>query len=226
MAAAIDHPTPTVRGEVAIDVHAIDDSTIPPTKLLVECKHWSRPVPQTIVHAFRTVVVDTGANQGIVVSSQGFQRGAHVTSEFTNLKLVDWSEFETLFERRWFERWMMPTLQRIAEPLLEYTEPVNSRVFRRADAMPREGRKRFVELRDRHMLLGFGLFTAVMPSLGMPATIPQLPLKNALAQVPKGLGTLPEDILNAPGLRPLMGTLVEHFQAAIAEFDDLFGGRA
>jgi hypothetical protein len=30
-------------------------------------------VPQTVVHSFRTVVIDSGANHGLIISSGGFQ---------------------------------------------------------------------------------------------------------------------------------------------------------
>src|SRR6476660_968508 len=45
----------TVRGQVDVDVYAVDVAVSPPALTLFECKHWKRAVPQTVVHAFRTV---------------------------------------------------------------------------------------------------------------------------------------------------------------------------
>src|SRR5690554_488282 len=65
----------TVRGKVEIDVFAIDNSVKPNTTYLCECKYWKNPIPQTVIHAFRTVISDYGANWGLIISSNGFQSG-------------------------------------------------------------------------------------------------------------------------------------------------------
>lgn len=65
----------TVRGTVEIDVYARDSCHRPVLIYLCECKHWKTAVPQTIIHAFRTVVTDCGAHCGLIISSAGFQKG-------------------------------------------------------------------------------------------------------------------------------------------------------
>jgi len=61
--------------------------------MLVECKYWKRPIPQTVVHAFRTVVADSGANVGLIVSLNGFQAGADSAALLSNVHLIDWYIF-------------------------------------------------------------------------------------------------------------------------------------
>src|SRR5690349_3423320 len=61
----------TVRGDVDIDVIVRDRTRRPHTLILCECKHWNRRVPKTVVHAFRTVVHDSGANLGFIISDSG-----------------------------------------------------------------------------------------------------------------------------------------------------------
>ena len=81
---AVERTIETARGEVEIDVWAHDDSAAPPQTYLIECKHWRKAVPKTIVHAFRTVVGDSGANWGAIVSSAGYQRGAVEAARYSN----------------------------------------------------------------------------------------------------------------------------------------------
>ena len=45
-----------IRGNKEIDVYAKDvENEYQPT-ILVECKFWNSPIPQEIIHSFRTVV--------------------------------------------------------------------------------------------------------------------------------------------------------------------------
>ena len=178
MTAETDRKTSTTRGDVDIDVFAVDSDATPPATTVVECKHWKRAVPQTIIHGFRTVVTDIGANLGIIVSSAGFQSGAETASQFTNLNLVEWQGFEAIFEKRWYEQYLVPTLRRIVDPLLEYTDPINTRIFRKANALSEHRQQRFGDLRDKYMILGVGFMPALIPFYGMPApAMPPLPLR-------------------------------------------------
>ena len=115
-----------------VDVYAEDLSSQPKTVYLCECKHWQSAVPQTVVHAFRTVVTDYGANWGFIISSAGFQSGAFEAAAKSNVRLLTWDEFQELFVDRWIENYMMPRLREEVEPLVDYTEPFNARVSRRA----------------------------------------------------------------------------------------------
>src|SRR5213080_4807970 len=49
---------------------ARDGHAVPPAVYLCECKFWTRPVPQEVVHAFRTVISDAGAHRGFVISHE------------------------------------------------------------------------------------------------------------------------------------------------------------
>lgn len=102
---------------------------------LCECKHWARAVPQSIVDGFRTVVQDYGANWGIIISLKGFQKGAYHSARNSNIKLLSWLEFQDLFEDRWIQNYFIPTLSAESDVLIEYTEPINSRIFRKADLL-------------------------------------------------------------------------------------------
>ena len=143
----------TARGTVDIDVFAEDPSQPPPVIYLCECKHWQSAVPKSVVHALITVISDFGANWGFIISSAGFQSGAYEAAKHSNVRLLTWREFQELFTDRWFERYMAACLAEEADPLVEYTEPINSRVFRKADALSAEAQEQFKTLREEYWQL-------------------------------------------------------------------------
>src|SRR5437763_917821 len=97
----------TVRGDVAVDVYAEETVKGRRYTILCECKHWKAHVPQTVIHAFRTVVADSGGNLGYIVSSGGFQSGAFTATELSNLQLVTCEEFQKEFTESWFEHYLL-----------------------------------------------------------------------------------------------------------------------
>ncbi|RSN44891.1 hypothetical protein DMC64_18565 [Amycolatopsis sp. WAC 04197] len=224
------------RGDACIDVWA-DDHSSPQNIIAVECKHWARPATKSVVHAFRTVVGDSGANTGLLVSSAGFQEGAIRAADYSNVRLLDWNEFQSMFAIRWFKTHMSPTLAECTDALHEYTELVNSRIFRKANTLSIELQEQFVILRRRHWPLAV-LNLTLRPEFGEllrgerlrpdQSPWPSLPLR-ANSQTSSEIDyneNLPDDVLDATALRPFMDTLVEHSQRAISEFDELFGERA
>ena len=221
----------TTRGTVEIDVFAEDESTKPAIITLVECKHWKRAVPQTVVHAFRTVVVESGANVGLIVSLSGFQAGAENAASLTNLHLVDWYKFQSLFRERWFDNYMSKQADEVIDSLHEYTEPMNSRIIRKANALPGSGQMEFGRLREQHYAvptaLGHVFMIAKYPVPGFQAGPPTLPLRQFLSKLyGRAPGGIPASILDATSLRSLLDAIIEYCTAATREFDEVFGERA
>jgi restriction system protein len=216
-----------VRGQVEIDVYATNPEQIPASVVLCECKLWETPVSQTVVHSFRTVVADSGANQGLLISKLGFQAGAHSAAEHSNVKLVNWAEFQGMFVERWYLRYFATELQRRLEPLVEYTEPFNSRVFRKADALSADRRERFKVLRAKYSSWATFTLALRIPSIpfpGFPRAPPLLPLRQNLnaGEYP----SVPLGWLNCSTYRELLDLISRDGAVAIAEFDQVFGGRA
>jgi restriction system protein len=217
----------TARGAVAVDVCAVDESVSPNILSLFECKHWKRAVPQAVVHAFRTVVSDSGAHQGLIVSRSGFQSGADSSSDFSNVSLVDWADFQALYAERWYRHYMKKQGWTAIDPLVEYTEPINNRIFRKADRLSHLARERFIELRRKHgvstMILAIMFLESEMvPIRGGP---PPLPLREAILASEQS-PVFPDVILDATSLRGLLDAIVEYSNSAVAEFDAVFGERA
>src|SRR6187431_316087 len=111
----------TAREKVNVDVLAINKSIVPNEVILVECKNWSSNVPKTIVHAFRSVVTDFGANSGYIISKIGFQEGAYEAIQNTNIKLMDFDEFQEHFKVRYLN-FVTTKLQKIGYPLRKYSD--------------------------------------------------------------------------------------------------------
>lgn len=224
-AAEVQKTLRLARGQVNVDVWA-DEQTNPSNVIAVECKHWRTAVSQDVVHGFRTVVGDSGANMGLIVSTGGFQRGAIEAATYSNVRLADWATFQEMFVERWYNRYMAPRLREEAFPLVEYTEPINSRILRKAEALSADKREQFKVLRQKHLGLGLGFLPLymAMPHLGEDeATMPELPLRAAMMSAE---ADMPPDVLDATALRPLLEALSAAYGVATAEFDHLFGERA
>lgn len=59
---------------------------------LVECKYWKRRVSKDHILTLRTIVEDTGADRGFVLSESGFQSGAREATHKANVTLASLGE--------------------------------------------------------------------------------------------------------------------------------------
>lgn len=222
-----DKKITTVRGTVNIDVYADDSSSQPTTTYICECKHWKSNVPKTVVHAIRTVVQDYGANWGFIISSSGYQSGAYEAAANSPVRLLTWGEFQKLFVNRWIQNYMIPRLRKEVDPLVEYTEPINSRIFRKARRLDTGKQQIFKQLREKHMYLGFlplpYLVSGYMEGI---VRFPDLPLRKNIQNLKAIETNLPDDLLDATYLRDFVDIFCRHAQEAIAAFDQVFGERA
>lgn len=66
---------------------------------VIECKYWTSLIPKEKVLVLRSVVEDVGADRGILVSEQGYQKGAHDMVSFANITIVKFSELRELASR-------------------------------------------------------------------------------------------------------------------------------
>jgi hypothetical protein len=98
---AVGQHVDLVRGKKEIDVLVNDPGTTPASQYLCECKFWGKPIPQEVIHSFRTIVADYGAHRGFVISRVGFQSGAREAVQKTNVDLLTFGELQTIFLDRW-----------------------------------------------------------------------------------------------------------------------------
>lgn len=113
----------TVRGSVEVDVYIeAPDELI--KRIICECKYWRTPVPKEKVHAFRTVVSDSGAALGLLISKEGFQSGAIEAAKLSNVILLTWDQFVALISRKWM-REQTKILRKAERAIYVYTSEMS-----------------------------------------------------------------------------------------------------
>ena len=91
-------------GSVDVDVLAEETHDGIVHRIICECKNWRTNIPREVVHAFRTVMGEAGANRGYIVSRVGFQTGARDAAQSTNVELVTFAEFQELYFPKWYNK--------------------------------------------------------------------------------------------------------------------------
>jgi hypothetical protein len=133
-----------VRGSVEVDVFSVDTTTEPNIVYICEAKHWNKRVPKTVVHAFRSVVSDYGANVGLIISNKGFQSGAQEATDHSNIRLLTFEGFETLFLDRWLIRAAAETYA-VADRFISLTDYISAPP-KQWDTWPQPTRNAFIRL--------------------------------------------------------------------------------
>lgn len=113
----------TVRGDVEVDVFSISNDELI-KQFICECKFWNTSVPKEKIHAFRTVVHDSGSMVGIFISKNGYQSGAYEAAYCSNVLLKDWDGFIELIEKKWMKRQYYKMIQ-LTHLLSVYTDPLD-----------------------------------------------------------------------------------------------------
>lgn len=131
----------TPRGEVEVDVFAIDPKSVDKISYLVECKNWNTPVNQSVIHSFTTIMNETGCNIGYIISKNGFQAGAKKYVRNTNIKLFTFEDIQSHYWYLWIRNYFVPQIKIMIERYSFYCEPFNSsrdRVVNQLDPLKKE----------------------------------------------------------------------------------------
>jgi len=206
----------TARGQVEIDIYAEEIIKRRKYVIVCECKHWRNRVPQNVIHGFRTVLADIGANVGYIVSMAGFQSGAFKASELTNVELVTWNEFQEAFEETWYDKYLVNQVVERLDPILTYAEPLLPRWF---DKLPEEDKEEYIALKEKYDEFGWLImaFTPYVRPL-RETQRPTLPISERLADKPGLKDKIPENIASAIGYREFLEFASEYGGKAISEF--------
>jgi len=203
------------RGIIEIDVYAKEVVKGRKYSIACECKHWKSKIPQSVIHGFRTVVTEIGANVGYVVSLNGFQSGAYTASDLTNLELVTWEQFQNIFLESWYEGYFSPEVAHKLDALMTYSEPFLPKWF---SSMSDSDKDAYISLKNKYDVFGM-----LMQSFGpwsrlfQKEKIPSLPLINRLTPDPER-DTIPSIILQEKYYREFLEEAIRYGEAAIAEF--------
>ncbi len=139
----------TVRGKVNIDVFAENTNIQPKQLILAECKFWSTNVPKAVIHSFRTVINDSGANYGYVISKAGFQSGSFDAVDKSNVSLFTWNEFQEFFKPTWLNA-MLHKLYILGKPLMDFTDYMGDFYDQDYDLLSEENKEKFKEAISRY----------------------------------------------------------------------------
>lgn len=113
----------TVRGTVEVDVFVTSEDELL-KQFICECKYWDTPVPKEKIHAFRTVIQDSGSMLGILISKNGFQKGAIEAACCSNVILKNWNGFLDMIAVQWLKHRSEQVLK-LSLPLSVYTDPLD-----------------------------------------------------------------------------------------------------
>lgn len=210
----IERAFPLVRGQASIDVYVEEIVKGRRNRIFCECKYWKTAVPQHVIHSFRTVTADAGANVGYIISLNGFQAGAVDAVKQTNIRLVTWQEFLAEFEATWLSAYFVPTVTETLDLLMTYVEPFAPAWW---DMLSDGEKGEYLEAHERYQPLGYlAMMTSRWSRMLEHRKLPDLPLRANGDDAFRG--GLPDDILDAAGYRELLDAMLLHGQAAIAEF--------
>lgn len=205
----------TVRGNVEIDVYAEEEVNGRKYSIICECKYWKANVPQNVVHGLRTVINDIGSNIGYLITTSNFQSGAIVASSFTNIKLLNWAEFQNAFFESWYENYFAPTLTKTLDPLFTYTEPILPGWF---SIMSEDDKKLFIELKNKYDIFGVTMFRFSTYSRMLDKMIPLLPLRERLELKEDIIDKFPKGILDESYYNDFLEQAIAVGKEAIEEF--------
>jgi len=212
----VEKKVTTVRGTVELDVYAEEIVKGRKYSIVCECKHWKSNIPQAIIHGFRTVITDLGANIGYLITTSEFQSGARSASDLTNVELLTWHDFQNIFFESWFENYFSPKITEKLDPILTYSEPLFPKWF---DKMSDTDKETYRRLKDKYDLFGWLImsFTPYVKMIG-DYTIPTLPLIDRVHNSAEVLSKIPMNILEEKGYDEFLNLCIEYGQIAIAKF--------
>lgn len=206
---------PTVRGQVELDVYALEVVAGREYRTAVECKYWAERVPQHVAHSFRTVVADLGVNSGYIVSRAGFQAGAYQAVEKTNIRLLTWEEFQSLFEEQWYYSYFVEEVTKRFDDLTPYLEPLPAMAAWDQYLNPEEV-DRLKEMFNQYFWLG-ALLLACHPAVAKWGAMGRVVLPLGLPKEDEH-GTCPEALRSCTGYRQFIVELEKICTPLLAEF--------
>ncbi len=216
----------TPRGSVNVDVHATDPMSVDKIRYIVECKNWGSSVPQTVVHSFTTIMHETGANIGFIISKHGLQLGAKQYTQNTNITGMTYLEFQLRYFEAWWKRYFCPLIGDAADKVLLYTEEFNTQRDRAYDKLSTQNKERFDKLRRQESgsIMILSMFNYMSISRGLNT--------GTLLEVPKSLDDFKVKVLaqitphiqwHSDTFRELLRTILQYLADIKSEFEMIFG---
>ena len=227
LSADVEVDLETPRGSVNVDVMAVDVRSVDKVRYIVECKNWGSAIPQSVVHSFTTVMHETGANIGFIISKHGLQQGAKRYTENTNIVGMTYLEFQQRYFEAWWKRYFCPLVGDAADNPLQYTEPCNSLRDRAYENLSPQDQEKFDRLRNES--------SASLIALSMFNYMAMAPVLHTgtLLDVPTDLNEFKARVLavitphiewHCHTFRGLLEIILDYLRDVEADFDAIFGG--
>jgi restriction system protein len=209
----------TARGEAELDVYAEEIVKGRKYSIICECKHWHTNIPQSIIHSFRSVINDTGANVGYIIALNGFQSGSFKAANYTNIELLTWEQFQNLFCESWLEHYLGPLITKELDPILGFTEPL---VQRWMCEIPDHEIQIVKSLREKYfafsvLIMAFASYSSFQRTKGFP----RLPLSDSWPKLIEAGEYIPKEILEATGYRQFFHESIKFGNHGIREFKEV-----
>lgn len=222
LTAAIEVQLTTPRGAVTVDVHAIDERSVDRINYIVECKNWEAPIPQSIVHGFTTVMHETGANIGFIISKRGLQAGARQYTRNTNMVGLTYEQLQARYLQGWWRTVFCVGLGAAADTLIQYVEPINSRRERLRRELPTSAQEALHALQAKYGVFGM---VAGMMSVGQHVPYFALNAPESVEEFKARLTTTLGDEFRFESVyfRTLLDEMVGRVHAITMEFHEVFG---
>ncbi len=215
---------PLPRGKVDVDVYAEETVDGIVHRTICECKHWRASVPKSVVHSFRTVMAESGANRGYIISMNGFQAGAIEAVEATNIELVTFEEFQRAYFAKWINKRVW-TVEQQLDGFHTYYEPIGRPGY--SKLKNKEECAAYDAVWNRYFFAGLMLMP-FSPYLRMvrPQPYPSLPFD--CSELDKRKILVPDDIRAVKGYREFFELIMKYGiegRIALREVNPITRGR-
>lgn len=191
-------------------------------RYVVECKNWSNSIPQHVVHAFTSVMHETGANIGFIVSKVGLQSGAEQYTRNTNIIGMTFEELQGRYFEPWWYNYFCVKVAAAAQNVCFYTEPYNTRRDEALETLTEQQLEEFNLLRDKYAAFSMFMWHAdigtIAPSRKKPVPSSISDFKGKIVEI------LGQDFsFSADYWRELLDEICELFLNVETELNELFG---
>lgn len=196
------------RGSVDVDVLAEETHDGIVHRILCECKNWRTNIPREVIHAFRTVVGEAGANRGYIISRVGFQPGAIEAARSTNIELVTFAEFQKIYFAKWYNKRLWD-IEKELDGFHTYYEPIGKPGYARLES--NEERAAYDAVWHKYLFAGavltlYSPYSRLIKDDG--ADIPPLPLD--VEKLEEQGVEIPEDLKAATAYREFFTLLTRY----------------
>jgi len=215
--ASVEKDIETVRGIVNADVYAEKTAQLTREVHICECKLWNAPIPKSVVHSFRTVISDYGANAGYIISKNGFQSGAIEAAKNSNVFLLTFNEFQNEIREKWLD-YVVDELEKVGYPFRKITDPMESFYDKKLNQFDEKKKEHILKLMAKYHTLSLSSFRLNYKH----AISGQLEIEWIDDVITNNIKRFPQDA-NLTCLMNYFDYLKEFCINGLQEFDELYG---